>query len=86
MFEHGLVNAIVLARQVNGVIVDQAGWDRTFEAPFKKATSELARRVVCYGGLDAAELTLLQTRSPNGTGLRIGSSEITSRARCLLAA
>lgn len=51
VFEHGLVNAIVLVRQVNGHIVDRADWDRTFDARFRKAASELAHRVGAYDGL-----------------------------------
>lgn len=61
VFEHGLVNAIVLIRQVNGYSAD---WDGTFDAQFRKAASDLARRIGVYGGLSEEEKALLE-RSVN---------------------
>ncbi|HEY2197488.1 MAG TPA: hypothetical protein VGH69_07290 [Mycobacterium sp.] len=60
VFEHGLVNAIVLVRQVNGHIADRADWDRTFDVEFRRTASDLARRVGKYGGLSERERVLLE--------------------------
>jgi hypothetical protein len=60
VFEHGLVNAIVLARQINGRITDVTDWDRAFEAEFRRRSSDLARRVGSYSGLDDIDRELLR--------------------------
>ena len=58
VFEHGLVNVLVLSDRLAGRIVDEAAWDERFDRLFTKTASDLLRRLRATGLLSPDDATL----------------------------